>query len=33
VRRAGLTKRATSHSFRHLCATHSLEAGYDVRGV
>ena len=33
VRKAGLAKRVTSHTFRHSFATHLLASGYDTRTV
>ena len=33
VKKVGLAKRATCHTFRHSFATHVLEGGYDIRTV
>ncbi|MBI4887513.1 MAG: integron integrase [Acidobacteria bacterium] len=33
VRHAGVTKRVSCHTFRHACATHLIEDGYDIRTV
>lgn len=33
LRKSGITKNASSHSFRHSFATHLLASGYDIRTI